>query len=240
VILSHPEFVAFHVKRHPPDFSVDPNHVARAVGLKLDAFLHNLDQPLAPQFADRIERFVDNIALWGSRMNLTAHPQDPEEIAFHVIDSLMPLVLAADPGNLLTRRFAQSIEVLDLGSGAGFPGLVLAAASDAHFTLVESRRKRASFLQIAAAEMALHNVAIESRRAEDLGFAGRFDLVTGRAFGDVSEFFNLATSALKSGGLAILYANPSQRLGPEVVRIPYHLERDGRRVERILAVRQQA
>jgi 16S rRNA (guanine527-N7)-methyltransferase len=228
------------VKRRPVDTSAEPNQVALAVRLKVDAFLHGLDRPLHPQFADRIERFAYNIALWGSRMNLTAHPEDPEEIAFHLIDSLMPMVIASDPGSLLAGRFARGIEVLDLGSGAGFPGLVLAAASDAHFTLVESRRKRASFLQIAAAEMALHNVAIEARRAEDIDLAGRFDMVTGRAFGDVAEFFSLAAFALKTGGLAILYANPSQRLDPEVVRIPYSLERNGQRVERILALRRQA
>jgi 16S rRNA (guanine(527)-N(7))-methyltransferase RsmG len=228
------------VKRRPRESSVEPSQIARASRLSVDAFLRRLNYLPPPQFADRIERFAHNIALWGSRMNLTAHPEDPEEIAFHLIDSLMPMVIASDPGSLLAGRFARGIEVLDLGSGAGFPGLVLAAASDAHFTLVESRRKRASFLQIAAAEMALHNVAIEARRAEDIDLAGRFDMVTGRAFGDVSKFFSLAASAVKPGGLAILYANPSQRLDPEVLEIPYHLERDGRRVERILAVRKQA
>jgi 16S rRNA (guanine(527)-N(7))-methyltransferase RsmG len=228
------------VKRRQGESSTEPNQVAHAAFLSVDAFLHGLNYLPPPQFLTRIETFAYNLALWGARMNLTAHPEDPEEIAFHIIDSLMPLVTASDPGSLLSGRFARGIEVLDLGSGAGFPGLVLAAGCDAHFALVESRRKRASFLQIAAAEMALHNVVIETRRAEDLDLAGRFDLVTGRAFGDVSKFFSLAVSALKPGGLAILYANPSQRLDPKVVRIPYHLERDGQRVERILAIRRQA
>ena len=87
-------------------------------------------------------------------MNLTAHPEDPEEIAFHVIDSVMPVVLASLNGPL-HGTFDKGSTVLDLGSGAGFPGLVLAAASPANFTLIESRRKRASFLQVARAEMRL-------------------------------------------------------------------------------------
>ena len=73
----------------------------------------------------------------------------------------MPVVLAMDESGTLSGEFAQGRRALDLGSGAGFPGLVLAAASSADFTLVESRRKRASFLQVAVGEMDLKNVTIE-------------------------------------------------------------------------------
>ncbi|HVN28272.1 MAG TPA: 16S rRNA (guanine(527)-N(7))-methyltransferase RsmG [Candidatus Binataceae bacterium] len=191
-----------------------------------------------PAFLNRIEILARNLATWGVRMNLTARPEDPEEIAFHIIDSLMPIVLATEV-DALRSVFHPDSEVLDLGSGAGFPGLVLASGCDAHFTLVESRRKRASFLQIATAEMELRNVAIETRRAEEIDLVSRFDVVTARAFGDPSVFFALAASALKPAGLAILYANPSQHFNVEVERIPYDLERDGRRVDRVLAIRQK-
>jgi 16S rRNA (guanine527-N7)-methyltransferase len=173
-------------------------------------------------------------------MNLTAHPEDPEEIAFHVIDSVMPVALANDEVGHLSARFASDQRVVDLGSGAGFPGLVLAAASDAHFTLVESRRKRASFLQVASAEMGLDNVVIEAGRAEEIDPTRRFDLATSRAFGDPMEFFGLASRLLMPGGLAMLYASSSQRFAVEVTRIPYQVERRGQRVERILALRRQA
>ena len=127
--------------------------------------------------------------------------------------------------------------MLDLGSGAGFPGLVLAAASPAHFTLVESRRKRASFLTVAVAEMGLKNVAIEGRRAEDIGLAEQYDLVTARAFGATADFFALAARALKPGGLAMLYANPSQRLSLDDHQlIEYSVARRGEKIDRILAI----
>jgi 16S rRNA G527 N7-methylase RsmG len=66
----------------------------------------------------------------------------------------------------LTKAFAAGSRVLDLGSGAGFPALILAAACDADFLLMEARRKRASFLRVTAAEMGLANVQVDSARAE--------------------------------------------------------------------------
>src|ERR1700676_3359381 len=137
---------------------------------------------------------------------------------------------------MLAGKFAEGKKILDLGSGAGFPGLVLAAASPAHFTLVESRRKRASFLQVAVADMGLKNVTIAGRRAEEIGLAGQYDLVTARAFGDAAEIFTLAAPALKPGGLAMLYANPSQQFSLDVTRIPYIVASGGHRAERILAI----
>src|SRR5260370_42631351 len=74
------------------------------------------------EFLDRIERFAATLALWGPKMNLTAHPQDPDEIVFHVFDSIIPVSLAVSskilrlgPGVDPGRRF------LDVGSRAGFP-----------------------------------------------------------------------------------------------------------------------
>ena len=228
------------MKRSLPDTVLDTDRNAKAVGAQVEAFLHTVPNVVDPDFTPRIEALAATVATWGSKMNLTAHPEDPEEIAFHVIDSLMPVLLAIDRTSGLGGQFERNREILDLGSGAGFPGLVLAATSPAHFTLVESRRKRASFLQVAASEMGLGNVTIEAKRAEQLDFDARYDLVTARAFGDSSEFFALAASALKPGGLAMLYANPSQHFSSGVTRIPYRVARRDKFVDRILALRKFA
>jgi 16S rRNA (guanine(527)-N(7))-methyltransferase RsmG len=228
------------VKRSARAAAPDPHQIAKTVRLPVEAFLHNFPYVISRDFAARMETLATNVAVWGARINLTAHPENPDEIAFHVIDCLMPLVLASDESSALSGQFAPNREILDLGSGAGFPGLVLAAASPAHFTLVESRRKRASFLQVAAAEMGLANVTIEAKRAEQLDLEARFDLVTARAFGDPSEFFTLAMRALRAGGLAMLSANPSQRFAPDVERIAYHVARRDGYVDRILAIRRCA
>lgn len=227
--------------KHPSaETLLEPGRLGASVRSIVEAYLHEHKHILAEDFPERIEKFAIVLGTWGSKMNLTAHPNDPQEIAFHVIDCAMPLFLGNEPRSVLAGKFGQTSRVLDLGSGAGFPGLVLAAACDAHFTLVESRRKRASFLQIATADLGLTNVTIDGRRSDLLDLESQYDLVTARAFGDVSDFFAIAARALKSGGLAMLYANPSQRLGRDIQRLPYQVPRHGQLVDRILAIRRQS
>ena len=167
-------------------------------------------------FSSRIEAFAAELARWGTKMNLTAAPEDTGELAFHILDSLMPLLLvkqATSPD--FTFEFGEGRRILDLGSGAGFPGLVLAAASEAEFLLVESRRKRVSFLRTAIGAMGLNNVELDSqyRRA----FTPEFDVVTARAFAQPEKFYEVAATALKPGGMTVLYASEQQR--EEIERI---------------------
>ena len=234
----------FHVKHSPSAAAADPEAIAKSarevIGRHLGPGLTNLPH----EFLERIERLAAGVALWGGRMNLTAHPEDPDELAFHVIDSVTPVVIGGSI-EMLAGKFCAGQRILDLGSGAGFPGLVLAAASDAHFTLIESRRKRASFLTVVVAEMGLRNADVIAARAEDAHLAHDFDLVTARAFGAAADFFALATTALKPGGIAMLYANPSQRLSldaaraaglADYTRVAYHIARRRDRVSRVLAL----
>jgi 16S rRNA (guanine527-N7)-methyltransferase len=161
-------------------------------------------------FLERMQILAAELARWGARFNLTAAPDDPAKLAFHILDSLMPLVLAAhQPAGLLGQNFMPGNRILDLGSGAGFPGLVLAAASDANFVLVESRRKRASFLRTAIGAMGLGNVEIDSQYRRVFG--PEFDMVTARAFARPAEFYEVAITALKPAGIALLYASERQR-----------------------------
>jgi len=202
--------------------------------------------PPDTRFAERIEKFAAAIALWGARMNLTAHPADASEIAFHIVDSLMPLVVAQRAeAAAIAEAFALGRRVLDLGTGAGFPGLVLASVSPADFVLAEPRRKRASFLTVTAAEMGLSKVVVEALRGDIARFAASFDTVVARALARPGEFYRMAAAALKTGGVAILFANPGQRLELEAAvaramgeyaRVEYTLAREGREVRRILAV----
>ena len=208
-------------------------------------------------FLDRIERLAAMTAFWGARMNLTAEPGDARELAFHIIDSLTPAIFA-DSEELLRHAFRAGTRILDLGSGAGFPGLVLASALPANFTLIESRRKRASFLAVAVSDMNLKNVVVESRRIEpERGSADRswgetevkacdgFDVVTARGYAHPPTFHLTAASALKPGGIAILYANSGQNLAlPDADKnglyefqpVAYTIPRSGRVVKRILGL----
>jgi 16S rRNA G527 N7-methylase RsmG len=185
-------------------------------------------EPLRPCFFDRIERFAVALALWGSKLNLTAAPDDPAEIAFHIIDSLAPLILAqlaedarsagAPPTSariterhILAGAFAAGMRILDLGSGAGFPALILAAACAADWVLLEARRKRASFLSVTAAEMGLANIRVDSSRTDSMKSEPVFDIVTARAFAEPAVVYRTAASSLRPDGRMILYASPVQR-----------------------------
>jgi len=229
---------------------------------------------LTEPFIRRMEIFATALAHWGARINLTARPDDPTETAFHIADSLIPLTLAAynrsplekerhplsprphsvvgegegegsDTLQALSPLFTANNHILDFGAGAGFPGLVLASACPAHFTLVEARQKRASFLKVVAAEMALDNVEIIATRLTASTLTARFDAVVARASGPVADFYDIAAVGLNPGGLAILYANPSQRLDLAAAkrvgfsgyrRHEYSLRRGSIRVDRVLAV----
>ncbi len=211
-------------------------------------------------FLDRIECLGAIIAFWGARMNLTAEPDNPRELAFHIIDSLSPVIFADSEG-LLKHAFRAGNQVLDLGSGVGFPGLVLASASSATFTLIESRRKRSSFLAVAAAQMNLSNVVVESRRlmakragsnaswkGTEANPSDSFDVVTARGYALPSAFYPAAASTLRPGGIAILFGNSGQDLAlPDAEKnglyefrsIAYMIPRGSRMVERILGLWQR-
>jgi 16S rRNA (guanine527-N7)-methyltransferase len=175
---------------------------------------------LGSDFLGRIERFADALHLWGARTNLTAHPADAAEIAFHIVDSLAPITLNVRPASLRDRG-----KILDLGSGAGFPGLILAAASGGDFTLAEARRKRATFLSTAAAAMGLTNVEVRATRLSAETVDAEFDAVTARAVGEAG--LEIIARALRPRGLAILWLGREQMIGVDRVRSAnlFNLER---------------
>lgn len=206
-----------------PAAALSPEIIARESRERVARWLAETALQPRRDFLERIEKLAATLALWGARTNLTANPGDPGEIAFHIIDSLAPLAFAAGEERdaleaVLAADAAEDVTALDIGTGAGFPGLVLAAAFGPHFTLVEPRRKRASYLEVAAREMGLANVAVERRRATVRTVATGFGLVTARAFGKLAELCQIAGAALSPGGLLLLYASAGQALDNSAAR----------------------
>jgi len=194
----------------------------------------------------RVGKMIELIAAWSALTNLTSEPTDPVELAFHVMDSLMPLIIARRDGPAaLAAAFGAGKRMLDLGSGAGFPGLVLAAAIDAEVTLTDARRRRASFLATTAEEMGLFGVIIRPVQVTEKGLDGSYDLVTARALDSGSDFHQLAHAALKRGGLAMQYASAGQAASAAkstvdgfelIATIPYELSRGPEQVRRAALV----
>jgi len=232
--------------RHPRD----PEAIGSEVHRIVQDEARRLGLDLTPAFFSRMRSYAVFLAVWGEKMSLTSRPQDPDDLAFHVTDSLMPIALA-DAGKLpgLSRALQSGGEVLDLGSGAGFPGLVLASASRAHLTLCEARRKRTSFLTVIAEELGLFDLIVKGDRVTPSTFSSVFDLVTTRALGDAGNFHGVAKAALRRGGLAMLYASPRQASDLAAKRIagfelaasaPYELIRDREPVQRAILMWRKA
>jgi 16S rRNA (guanine527-N7)-methyltransferase len=163
-----------------PDLEAD-----RARALKLT--------PVSRETAARLDQFVELLLEWQRRTNLIAASTIPKLWTRHIADSLQLLSLAP------TARFW-----VDFGSGAGFPGLVIAAAlvgeAGAEVHLVESNGKKAAFLREAAraigAPAVVHAVRIEDF-VQKLG--RRVDVVTARALAPLDPLLRLAHPLLKTG-----------------------------------------
>lgn len=137
---------------------------------------------------------------WSTRFNLTAI-KDPEEVLTkHFLDSLT--LLQAYPNQ-------SAVRILDIGTGAGFPGIPLKIARPQwHVTLVEATGKKITFLQHIVDTLQLTNVEIIQGRAEDIAhqirYRGRFDMVTARAVAALPALIECCTPFCRTGGLLIL------------------------------------
>ena len=172
--------------------------------------LHILQDPRlgldieASLVVSRIEQYLQLLLKWNQKINLTAE-KDPEEILKkHVFDSLQ-----------YSRAFEPGFRVMDIGSGAGFPGIPLKIIfPELQLVLVESQRKRCSFLETVVRDLEMEQVKVFNARAEDISGnqAGQFDLVIFRAVSGVQECLNLSERFLPSGGRVVLKKNPGKNL----------------------------
>ena len=151
--------------------------------------------PASFALSDEVERqlrlFVDLLLRWNATVNLVAARDSETVWDRHVADSLqlMPLLHPA------------TARGVDLGSGAGFPGLVLALAAGIPFDLIESDRRKAAFLRTAAQETAAP-VTVHACRIEDAQVAPA-PLVTARALAPLPRLLALAAPFLAPGGMCL-------------------------------------
>ncbi|MEL6920204.1 MAG: 16S rRNA (guanine(527)-N(7))-methyltransferase RsmG, partial [Pseudomonadota bacterium] len=145
---------------------------------------------------DALMGFHREFTDWSKRINLVAPSTENEFWQRHVADSLQ----------LLSIKPAAKSWV-DLGSGGGFPGMIIAIAldtlDDSRVTLVESNRKKCAFLQMARSKFAPRTTVVPSR-IEDAASAIRPpDVVTARALADLSKLLSLSQSWLRNGAVGL-------------------------------------
>ena len=159
--------------------------------------------PLGKAELDLFALYHRELLLWNRRINLVSEQASKEIVVRHFVDSLTPAPWIERPDGLL----------IDLGSGGGFPGIPLRIAlPQLHLTLVESSRKKTSFLAHVVRTLRLDNVAIIRERVEALigepACAGSFDTVLSRAAFKLPELLRMASFFLKPGGLLIALKGP--------------------------------
>ncbi|HZV66718.1 MAG TPA: 16S rRNA (guanine(527)-N(7))-methyltransferase RsmG [Telluria sp.] len=153
------------------------------------------------------EQLLDYLALlfkWNAVYNLTSVRDPMQMVTHHLLDSL-----AAVPA------FGTAVSVLDVGAGGGLPGIVLAIARPAMtVALIDTVHKKTAFLTQVKAELGLGNVTVHTARVEQLQVPHKFDVITSRAFADLSDFVNWSGHLLAAGGQFIALkgvAAPSER-----------------------------
>jgi len=151
----------------------------------------------------KLARYLEELDAWRRRMNLTGR-LSAEELAQHALESLAANALIPHGERLV-----------DIGSGAGLPGMPIAIArDDLEVSLVEPRGKRAAFLRHIARALDLRRVDVLEKRSEEVG-GQTFGVATSRAVGNLSETIGEAPF-LRPGGLLLLWTTDeaSQGLPP--------------------------
>jgi 16S rRNA (guanine527-N7)-methyltransferase len=165
----------------------------------LDALGVNID-------ADQRQRcaaYMGLLAHWNGTYNLTALRDAPEMFTHHLSDCLavLPHLAAYLAAHLAARgEGVGPVRLLDVGSGGGLPGVLLAIARpDLQVCCVDTVGKKAAFIRQVAAELRLPNLRAEHARVEDL--RSQHDIVTSRAFASLADFIALTRERLAPGGV---------------------------------------
>ena len=156
----------------------------------LESGLDALCIKLTKEQQDKIINYLIILSKWNSVYNLTAIRDPKEMMTHHVLDSL-----SAVPA------FTEAQNVLDVGSGGGLPGMILAICyPDKKISMIDTVSKKTAFLNQAKAELGLNNVTVYSARVESLQVNQPFDVITSRAFSELNNFVNWSQHLLAEGG----------------------------------------
>jgi 16S rRNA (guanine527-N7)-methyltransferase len=183
---------------------------------KLHSALREAALQLPLNFSPEVlEKLLDYLALlhkWNAVYNLTAVRDPSQMLTQHLLDCM-----ATVPA------FASAQRLLDVGSGGGLPGVVIAIwaqqnAPAMHVHLIDTVHKKTAFLTQVKAELGLRNMTVHTGRVEQLEIKQKCDVITSRAFAELSDFARWSGHLLASGGELI--ALKGQAASEELERLP--------------------
>ena len=170
-----------------------------------------LEEPLSPLQLEQVSIYIDTLLRWNARINLTAL-RSPEEIVTRHFGESFFLARHLFPHK--EESSGKGRRVLDIGSGAGFPGLPLKIWNhEMNLTMIESNHKKGTFIREVVRTLGLDNVVVRTDRAEVLAGDPRFprsDFVTFRAVENFEKILNLAVTFLVPGGRLAVLVGASQ------------------------------
>lgn len=175
---------------------------------ELKSGIQQLGLELQPAVQERLLAYLELLQKWNRVYNLTAIRRE-QWVSHHLLDSLAVLP------HLWGKHW------LDVGCGAGLPGIVLAIARpEWQFTLVDSNSKKTSFVQQAIIDLKLENAAVCCTRVESWQVSDKFDGIISRAFANIADFVTATRHLLApEGRWAAMKGDPAQELTgvPEAV-----------------------
>jgi len=141
---------------------------------------------------EKFDALLDELERWNQKVNLTAIRDREEMITGHLLDSLS------------VRPLLRGSRILDVGTGAGFPGLPLAIVEpQREFHLIDSNNKKIAFVQHITGLLGLDNVTAVKARSEDYAPGNRFDTVIARALASLPRLVEIAGHHVGEGGVFV-------------------------------------
>lgn len=160
---------------------------------------------------EKLEIYLATLKKWNKVYNLTAINEDNEIITKHFLDSLS------------VNGFIQNSQrILDVGTGAGFPGLILALFNpDKSFVLVDGVSKKISFLQEMIGKLNLKNVMAVHIKVEEYKVTEQFDIIISRAFAEIKKMIKLTKHLIKVNGKFIAMKGPDVMNELDDLNLPF-------------------
>ncbi|MBQ9832680.1 MAG: 16S rRNA (guanine(527)-N(7))-methyltransferase RsmG [Clostridia bacterium] len=169
--------------------------------MEFKALIQSKANNISDEAAKKFERYFELLTDWNTRLNLTAITEAESVIEKHFLDSILP-----------SKLIPKGSRCIDIGTGAGFPGIPLAIIRpDIEMVLLDSLNKRVNFLNAVKNELQIPLVCIHARgedAANDLKYREKFDVTLSRAVASINALTEVSVPYLKVGGVSVMLKGP--------------------------------